>query len=235
MSENEECPSCESLTSVGNTRTMTEDNEQPWNHLKHANLLLEDPTSSETSWTNEKHSLYLNSIEDAFVSSLYQQGYYTYPCKRWQADRGEISSALSLDSNEEVESGFSDGPFVFGFPEESQSESEMPRIRRHAQNHSKRCRFKKMVGSNDRVQESNRNEKRNKRKFQHEVSDPGKQITHVWEVLQSRHNDQTASNFCGQHQLTQNRILSGTITNNQEDQVVPSIDEKSAKEDGKPR
>lgn len=72
--------------------------------------------SSHTSWTDEKHSLYLNYIEDAFVSSLYDRGYYTNSGKRWQADRREISSVNIRNSTEEVES-------LYTSREESQSES----------------------------------------------------------------------------------------------------------------
>ncbi|GLJ07362.1 hypothetical protein SUGI_0065330 [Cryptomeria japonica] len=135
---------------VGNAQTsMKQKNEQPGIHSQHANLLLEDPTSSESSWTNEKHSLHLNSMEDAFVSRL-----YTYPCKRWRADRGEIASVFRLDLNEEVESGFSKGQELFGFAE---SEPEKPSLYHHVQNNSKECGLKEKCSSNDTIQENDRN------------------------------------------------------------------------------
>ncbi|XP_059075202.1 uncharacterized protein LOC131052262 [Cryptomeria japonica] len=139
---------------VGNAQSMKQKNEQPGIHSQHANLLLEAPTS-ESSWTNEKHSLHLNSMEEAFVSRL-----YTYPCKRWRADRGEIASVFRLDLNEEVESGFSNGQELFGFAE---SEPEKPSLYHDVQNNSKECGLKEKCSSNDTTQENDRNGRRKKR------------------------------------------------------------------------
>ncbi|KAH9312534.1 hypothetical protein KI387_027569, partial [Taxus chinensis] len=119
--------------------------------------VLEDPISSKKSWTDEKHNLYLNSMEEAFISRFYEHGYYTYPSKRLQADRVEAGSVFSKDLNEEVESGFSNDWETFAFPEESQSESEMPRICADVQNHFKKWRMKDKCSSNETFQEQDRN------------------------------------------------------------------------------
>ncbi|GLJ07366.1 hypothetical protein SUGI_0065390 [Cryptomeria japonica] len=215
---------------------MIQKNEQPGIHSQHANLLIEDPTSSESSWTNEKHSFYINSKEEAFVSSLYQQGGYKYPCKRWRADRGEITSVFSLDFDKEVESGLSNGHVLIGFAEEIQSESEpeKPRLYHDVQKHSKKCGLKEISSSNDTFQEQDRNGRRNKRKLQ----DPERETTDEFEEVQSKYNDKRASNFyAGENRFTQNRTVSEalvkTLSNNQEYQVISSNDETSPKEDGK--
>ncbi|XP_057842872.2 uncharacterized protein LOC131052263 isoform X2 [Cryptomeria japonica] len=215
---------------------MTQKNEQPGIHSQHTNLLIEDPTSSESSWTNEKHSFYINSMEEAFVSSLYQHGSHTYPCTRWQADRGEITSVFSLDFDEEVESGFSNGHVLIGFAEESQSEGEpeKPSLYHDVQNNSKKCGLEEMCSSNDTFQEHDRNGRRNKRKLQH----PKREITDVFEEVQSKYNDEHARNFyAGRNRLTEDTTVSETsvktLSDNQEDQVIPFMDETSPKEDGK--
>ncbi|GLJ07363.1 hypothetical protein SUGI_0065340 [Cryptomeria japonica] len=195
---------------VGNAQTsMEQKNEQPGIHSQHANLLLEDTTSSESPWTNEKHSLHLNSMEEAFVSRL-----YTYPL------------------NEEVESGFSNGQELFGFAE---SEPEKPSLYHDVQNNSKECGLKEKCSSNDTIQENDRNGRRKKRKLQH----PNREITDVFEEVQSKYNDEHARNFfAGRNRLTEDTTVSETsvktLSDNQEDQSTPLNNETSPKEDGKP-
>ena len=47
----------------------------------------EDPTIIlDISCTDEKHNLYLNSIEEDFIKRLYEQGRYIYSCKRQEAE-----------------------------------------------------------------------------------------------------------------------------------------------------
>ncbi|GLJ07356.1 hypothetical protein SUGI_0065080 [Cryptomeria japonica] len=176
-------------------------------------------------------------MEEAFVSSLYQHGNYTHPCKRWQADRGEIASVFSLDLNEEVESGFSNGHVLFGFPEESQSEceTEKPSLYHDVQNNSNKCGLKEICSSNNTFQEKGRNGRRKKRKLQH----PNREITDVFEEVQSKYNDEHARNFyAGRDRLTEDTTVSETsvktLSDNQEDQSIPLNNETSPKEDGKP-
>ncbi|GLJ07364.1 hypothetical protein SUGI_0065350 [Cryptomeria japonica] len=209
---------------------------KPGIHSQHANLLLEDPTLWESSWTDENHSLYIKYIEDAFVSVLYQKGNYTYPCKRWQAYRGEIASVFGLDLNEEVEFG----QVLFGFPEESQRESEpeKPSLYHDVQNHSKKYGLKEICSSNDTSREQDRNGRRNKRKLYHGATDPEREIAVVFEEVQSKHNDERASNFYAErNRLTEDTTVSETsvktLSNNEEDQVISSNNERSPKEDGK--
>eukprot|EP00252_Welwitschia_mirabilis_P022255 TRINITY_DN597_c0_g1_i3.p1 TRINITY_DN597_c0_g1~~TRINITY_DN597_c0_g1_i3.p1 ORF type:complete len:253 (+),score=42.31 TRINITY_DN597_c0_g1_i3:78-761(+) len=51
---------------------------------------------NEPPWTEEKHRSYLNSMEEAFVRSLYGHGYRcSYPCnKRWQLSDKTVASQL---------------------------------------------------------------------------------------------------------------------------------------------
>ncbi|KAH9312497.1 hypothetical protein KI387_027532 [Taxus chinensis] len=221
--ENSSGESFTSLQCTGDSQTMTQIYEQPLNHLlRHGNLVLEDPTSSEKSWTDEKHSLYLNSIEEAFVSSLYH-GYYTYPCKRLQADRGVAVSVFSTDLNEEVESAYT---------EDSQSESETPP---NVQNDSKKGRLKDIRCSNEAFQERDINERRKKRKLQQEIAVPDRgEIRHVMEEVSSaKHNHEHR----GQGRFTRDRNGSENLIktfSNSEDQVVPYMDDTSHRENGKP-
>ncbi|GLJ07365.1 hypothetical protein SUGI_0065370 [Cryptomeria japonica] len=193
---------------------MTQNNEQPAIHSQHANLLIEDPTSSESSWTNEKHSFYINSMEEAFVSSLYQHANYAHPCKRWQADRGEITSVFSLDLNEEVESGFSNGHVLFGFAEESQSESEpeKPSLYHDVQNNSKKDGLEEICSSNETFQDQNRNERRKTRKLcNHGVVEVQSKYNDVFEEVQSKYNDEHSSNFYAtRNQFIRNKNVSKT-------------------------
>ncbi|GLJ07357.1 hypothetical protein SUGI_0065100 [Cryptomeria japonica] len=164
---------------------------KPGIHSQHANLLLEDPTLSESSWTDEKHSLYIKYMQEAFVS--------------------------------EVEFG----QVLFGFPEERQRESEpeKPSLYHDVQNHSKKCGLKEICSSNDTFREHDRNGRRNKRKLYHGATDPEREITVVFEEVQSKHNDERASNFyAGRNRLTEDKTVSETsvktLSNNQEEQVV---------------
>jgi hypothetical protein len=54
----------------------------------------EDPTRSETPWTDEKQSLYLNSIEEAFVKRMYERGQFIYSCKRWDSESKTASTSV---------------------------------------------------------------------------------------------------------------------------------------------
>ncbi|GLJ07367.1 hypothetical protein SUGI_0065430 [Cryptomeria japonica] len=196
------------------------------------------PHHQKSSWTNEKHSLYINSMEEVFVSGLYQEGDHTYPCKRWQAYRGEkIASVFGLDLNEEVESGFSNGQVLLGFPEQSQSEGkpEKPSLYHDVQNNSIKCGLEEICSSNDTFQEQYRNGRRKKRKSQHGE----REITDIFEEVQSKYKDDRARNFYAwRNRLTEDTTVSETsvktLCNNQEDEVIPFIDETSPKVDGKP-
>eukprot|EP00252_Welwitschia_mirabilis_P022253 TRINITY_DN597_c0_g1_i1.p1 TRINITY_DN597_c0_g1~~TRINITY_DN597_c0_g1_i1.p1 ORF type:complete len:223 (+),score=39.34 TRINITY_DN597_c0_g1_i1:78-671(+) len=55
---------------------------------------------NEPPWTEEKHRSYLNSMEEAFVRSLYGHGYRcSYPCnKRWQLSDKTVASQLGAKS-----------------------------------------------------------------------------------------------------------------------------------------
>lgn len=109
---------------------------------QHANLVWADPSVSESSWTDEKHSLYLNSIEEAFVRSLHERGHYTHSCERRKTQRIiPCMSDKGLYRDEEVESEISCDYQPILSPEENGAETQRCCNHEDIQNRTKRSRL----------------------------------------------------------------------------------------------
>jgi hypothetical protein len=103
-------------------------------------MVLADPTMSESSRVDEKHSFYLNSIKEAFVKSLHERGHYTYSSKRWEAER-MISCVSGKGLYEDVESGISCDYHPFMFPEDNGTETQRRCNHEDVQNRTKQSRM----------------------------------------------------------------------------------------------
>lgn len=144
MSGNDECldakisPSFRFRAGAADCQAQRGIHRQP---QQHANLVWADPTISESSWTDEKHSLYLNAIEEAFVKSLHERGHYTYSCKRREAER--IIPCMSDKGlyDEDVESEISSEYQPILFPGENGAETQRRCNHEDIQNCTKRSRL----------------------------------------------------------------------------------------------
>lgn len=107
---------------------------------QHVNLVWENSAVSETSWTDEKHSLYLKSIEEIFVQSLYERGQYIYSCKRWES--GRITTSVSGKSlYEDVEPGISCDWQPFNLFPDEETKAQIRCNDEEIQSRRKRFRF----------------------------------------------------------------------------------------------
>lgn len=221
MSENDECMDAKISSSFRFMAGAADRQAQQAIHRQpqqHANMVWADPTISESSWTDEKHSLYLNSIEEAFVKSLHERGgHYTYSSKRWEAER--ITPCVSSKGlYEDVHSGVPCDYRPFLFPEENGAESQRRCSHEDIQNRTKRSRLEDICIKQLGLQEKYMNGKADN--CQSEKEPIGEETTERGTIQMQCFKDTSKHDHGGQDTETSERYM-------QEDQVVPSTENTS--------
>jgi len=236
MSENDECVGAEISPSFRFMAGAADRRAQQGIHRRaqqgihrraqqYANMFLADPTTSESSWTDEKHSLYLNSIEEAFVKRLHERGHYSYSCKRWEAER-MIPCVSGKGLYEDVESGFSYDYQPFLFPEENGTETQRRCSHEDVQNRRKQSRMEDIYIKQLGLQEEDINEKGNncqseKQPLGEGSTERGDESNESSPKIQMQcFKDTSKHDHGGRDTETSERYM-------QEDQVVPSMENTS--------
>lgn len=190
-------------------------------HQQHANLVWADPSVSESSWTDEKHSLYLNSIEEAFVRSLHERGHYTHSCERRETQRIiPCMSDKGLYRDEEVESEISCDYQPILSSEENGAETPFCN-HDDIQNRTKRSRLEDICIKQSGLQEEDMNGKANnclKDPLGEETTEEGALSNESSpEIRMQCFKDTSKHGHEGRHTETSEPYT-------QEDQVVPSME-----------
>lgn len=184
---------------------------------QHANLIWEDPTISETPWTDEKHSLYLNSIEEAFIKRLYERGHFRYSCKRWAAER--ITTSVSSKGLYEPSNLF---------PEEKSTKAQMRCNYEEIQNRTKRSRLDRICikqGQREEFIKLDLSGRVNNCKYLKEPAGKGSEET---EHVPNKYSPKIQMKYCEhtyKHDQGRNTEISERYM--QKDQVVPSMENTS--------
>lgn len=228
MSESDDCGDAK-ISPLFRFMADTSDRQaQRWIHhqpQQDAKMVSADPTTSESSWTDEKHSLYLNSIEEAFVKSLHERGHYTYACNKWEAV-GITTCMPGKGLHEDVESGISCDYQPFLFPGENGAEAQRHCNHEDIQNHTKRSRLEGRYIKQLGLQEEDMNGKANhyqsnKEPFGERTTERGDVSNESSPKIQIQCSiDTSKHDHGGRDTETSERYF-------QEDQVVPSMENTS--------